>query len=354
MTTVAISTLPASRSYTRTGAWAFARMQSGVWTKSQTMEEFAVPDKLFVGIDVAKDWIDIAIYDSGPTRRIANTRQTIEAWVNGLDHERIGLIAFEPTGGYERVLRLSLRQAGLPFARVHPNQLTAFRTRRGIKAKTDRLDAGLLAAFAAVELATRGLAPIVEADDVLREMVARRRQLVDTLQAERCRAAMAQVPAVKQTLARVIKALEASLDGLEAGIAGHIAANAELAAAARRMQTVIGVGPVTVHTALGELPELGRLSGKEIAALVGLAPRNRESGRSHARATTGHGRPGVRRVLFNAARAAIRWNPVMRAFYHRLTTVNRRPGKVALTAVMRKILVTLNAIVRDRQDWKHA
>ena len=165
---------------------------------------------------------------------------------------------------------------------------------------------------------------------------------------------MAQAAAVKKTLAKVIKALEAALDGLEQEIEAHIEADEELAATAACMRTVTGVGPATVLTMLGELPELGRLSGKEIAALVGLAPRTHESGQTRFRASVGHGRPGVRRVLFNAARAAIRWNPAMRAFYDRLTTTNRRPGKVALTAVMRKLLVTLNAIVRDRRPWKHA
>jgi transposase len=159
---------------------------------------------------------------------------------------------------------------------------------------------------------------------------------------------------VTRTLARVIKTLQTALDGLEAAIDAHIAADAELAAMARRMRTVRGVGPVTAHTMLGELPKLGRMSSKEIAALVGLAPRNRESGRRRGHASTGHGRPGVRCVLFHAARAAIRCNPVLRGFYERLTTLNRRPGKVALTAVMRKLLVMLNAMVRDRQDWKHA
>ena len=109
-----------------------------------------------------------------------------------------------------------------------------------------------------------------------------------------------------------------------------------------------------MHTLLGELPELGRLTGKQIAALVGLAPRTRQSGKSAFRATTGHGRPGVRRVLFNAARAAIRWNPAMKAFYARLVETNKRPGKVALVAVMRKMHVILNAIARDKQPWKLA
>jgi transposase len=148
------------------------------------------------------------------------------------------------------------------------------------------------------------------------------------------------------------KTLQAALAQVEAEIAAYIAADPELAATAARMQTVCSVGPVTVHTMLVELPELGRLSGKESAALVGLASRNRQSGMSRQRASTGHGRPGAACCL--TRRAAIRWNPVMRAFFERLTTANRRAGKVALTAVMRKLLVTLNAIVRDREDWKHA
>lgn len=310
-------------------------------------------DKLFIGIDVAKHWIDIAIH-GGPSRRIDNTRQAIQAWLGTLDHTSIALVAFEPTGGYERALRQCLREAGVPFARVHPNEAAAFRTRRGVKAKTDRLDAGLLADFAALELAGRGLASLVEGNEALREMVVRRRQLVDTLHAERCRAGTAQASAVRQTLAQVIAALETVLAPLEAEIAGAIEADPALAAARRNLQTVIGVGPVCAHTMLAELPELGRLSGKEIAALVGLAPHTRDSGKTRSRAITGHGRPGVRRVLFNAARAAIRWNPVMRRFYERLTSINHRPGKVALTAVMRKILVTLNAMMRDQQPWKHA
>ncbi|MFG1424482.1 transposase, partial [Roseixanthobacter liquoris] len=194
----------------------------------------------------------------------------------------------------------------------------------------------------------------VEGDLALREMTVHRRQLVDLLQAERCRAAIAQAEAVRADIAAIVGALAASLDAIEAAIAERIAANAELAQRAANLRTLKGIGPVTVHTLIAELPELGILTGKEIAALVGLAPRNRESGKRSARATTGHGRPGVRRVLFNATRSAIRWNGVMRDFYQRLVTHNKRPGKVALTAVMRKLLVTLNAIARDNQPWAHS
>ena len=309
-------------------------------------------DKIFVGVDVSKDWLDIAVHDGGVVR-IANTGEAVAAWVGSLGR-RPALVAFEPTGGYERILRAELRNAGLVFARVHPNEVAAFRLRRGGKAKTDRLDARLLAAFAALELAGRGLAPLTDDDETLREMIARRRQLVDALQAERCRAAIAAAPIVQETLKKMIATLQEALDDVETAIAAHIKAHDALATTAAMLQSLKGVGPVTVHTLLGELPELGRLTGKQIAALVGLAPRTRQSGKSAFRATTGHGRPGVRRVLFNAARAAIRWNPAMKAFYAGLVETNKRPGKVALVAVMRKMLVTLNAIARDKQPWKLA
>jgi transposase len=310
-------------------------------------------DKLYLGVDVSKRWLDVAIH-GGSARRIANDAPAIAAWLDSLAGAPVALVAFEPTGGYERTLTASLRQAALPFARVHPNEVTAFRARRGVKAKTDARDARLLAEFAQVELAPRGRPPQAEGDAALRALTARRRQLVESLQAERCRAALADSAIVRQTHDSVIAALAGALDTLDAAIAAHVRASPELAERAACLQTLIGVGPITAHTLLGELPELGQRSGKEIAALVGLAPRTRQSGTRQAQARTGQGRPGVRGVLFNAARAAIRWNPVLRDFYQRLVTVNRRPGKVALVAVMRKLLVTLNAIARDRQPWKHA
>lgn len=311
-------------------------------------------DKCFIGVDVSAEWIDIAVHGHGTAVRIANQAEAIGAWLGRLKPAEVALVAFEPTGGYERTLRRELVLAGLAFARVHPNELAAFRRRRGVKAKTDPIDARLLADFAALELSGRGLAPLVEGDEALCEMSARRRQLVGLLHAERCRAARAEAKVVRQGLEAVIAALTAALSGLEQAIEAHIAAKPALAATAGHLRSLSGVGPITVHTLMGELPELGRLSGKEIAALVGLAPHTNKSGKMARRASIGHGRPGVRRVLFNAARSAIRWNPVMKAFYENLVQTNKRPGKVALTAVMRKMLVTLNAIARDQQPWTHA
>lgn len=307
--------------------------------------------KLFIGIDVSKEWLDIALHGTGLSLRIANTPEAIAAWMAGLDGSRIGLIAFEPTGGYERALRRGLAEAGLAYGVVHPNEVVAFRTRTGVKAKTDRQDAKLLADFAALELSRRGLSQPVDPDEILQEMAARRRQLVGLLQAERCRAALAHSAIVRDSLADIAALIEQSLAALEKAIAQRIADTPPLAQRASLLQTFKGVGPVTAATLIADLPELGHLTGKQAAALVGLAPRNRDSGKRRGRATTGHGRPGIRQVLFNAARCAIRWNPVMRAFYDRLVQHNKRPGKVALTAVMRKILVTLNAIARDDKPW---
>ena len=305
--------------------------------------------KQIVGIDVAKDWLDASLAGEARVERIANAPEAIEAW---LARRTPAVVAFEPTGGWERPLQAALRRHGIGFVRVHSNDVIAFRKSRGVKAKTDPIDARLIAAFAAEELVRRGLRPAILGDQALRELAARRRQLVDTLHAERCRLALAQAEPVRASLALVIDALAMSLRAMEAEIAARIAADPDLARRADLLRSLKGVGPVTAMTLIAELPELGMLSGKEIASLTGLAPHTRRSGKTKGPERTGHGRPGVRRVLFNAARSAIRHNPAMKDFYRRLTTENRRPGKVALVAVMRKMLVTLNAIARDQTPWK--
>ena len=308
-------------------------------------------DKRIVGVDVSKGWLDASLAGEARVERIENTPAAIAAW---LDRVRAGVVAFEATGGWERTLKDALCRREIPFVRVHPNQVIAFRKCRAIKAKTDRIDARLIAAFTAEELVRRGLRPSVAGDEALRELAARRRQLIDTLHAERCRLALAHAGPVRTSLALVIEALTASLEAVEAELARHIAADPDSAELSGLLQSFKSAGPVTATTLIADLPELGYRSAKEIASLVGLAPYTRQSGKSRGRERTGHGRPGVRRVLFNAARCAIQHNPAMKEFYNRLVTENGRPGKVALVAVMRKILVTLNAIARDREPWRLA
>lgn len=311
-------------------------------------------DKLFVGMDVAKQWIDVAIAGRRDVKRIANSAAAISACLRKIGKAGIALVAFEPTGGHERILRRCLVAAGVRFARVHPNQVAAFRNRSGIRAKTDAIDARLLADFAAEELTRRVLAPMVEGEEALRELAVRRRQLAEALHAERCRCELAETPAVRDSLTAVIDALETSLAAIEQAIKAEIAASPALSANDRRLKTFTGVGPIIAMTLIAELPELGHLSGKKIAALCGLAPHTRDSGKSRGHAATGHGRSAVRKAIFNGARIAIRYNPAMKSFYQHLTRDNQRPGKVALVAVMRKMLVTLNAMIRDQADWRLA
>ena len=328
-------------------------MQSGVLTRVLSLPDGGFMSKAIVGIDVSKGWLDIARADRSEVVRIANTQAAIAAWVLKARVDGLQLVAFEPTGGYERDLRDVLREHGVVFVRVHPNQVVAFRKSRRIKAKTDRIDARLIAQFAAEELLRRGLPIAIAGDETLRELAARRRQLVDTLQAEKCRLALARSAVVRASLTASISGLQASLEAIQAALLSHITANPDLAQQHALLQTLKGIGPVSAMTLIAELPELGRLSGKQIAALIGLAPQTHESGKSSHRAATGKGRGDIRRVLFNAARCAIRHNHVMREFYKRLVEQNKRAGKVALVGVMRKMLVTLNAIARDQRPWKH-
>ena len=165
---------------------------------------------------------------------------------------------------------------------------------------------------------------------------------------------MTRSASVRATVQAVIDVLIANLDAIEQQLQAHIKATPTLVQRARMLQSLHGVGPITATVLIAELPELGLLTNKQIAALVGLAPQTRQSGKIKGRASTGHGRPNIRRALFNAARAAIRHPSPLKDFYDRLVQENRRPGKVALTALMRKMLVTLNAIIRDDQPWKFA
>jgi transposase len=299
---------------------------------------------VLVGVDVSKDWLDLCCHGTAEVERIENTDDAIAAWIA---RSKPDLVAMEPTGGYERKLCAVIAEAGVRYVKLHPNTILAFRKARGVRAKTDRIDARLIAEHLA-DAQARGVLPkIIPADERLRALSARRRQLVDILHAERCRADLASEPSVRDSMTAIIAALAESLGAIETAIERHIAGDMALNRLAKTLRGVRGVGPVVAAILIADLPELGRLTGKQIAALVGLAPQTRDSGKTSWRAHTGHGRPMVRGALFNAARAAIRHPSPMKDFYDRLVTNNRRPGKVALCAVMRKIIVIANAVARD-------
>ena len=245
-------------------------------------------DKPIVGIDVSKGWLDACVAGSAAVERIANEREAVGVWL-----ERVGprLVGFEPTGGHERILVAALRERSIPFIRVHPNDVIAFRKSRGIKAKSDPIDARLILAFVSEELSRRSWCSSVIGDERLRALAARRRQLIELLQAERCRLALAAVPAVQDSLKLVIATLRDSLEALEAEFAAAITGDPETAQLAGLLQTIHGIGPITAATLIADLPELGLLSAKQIAALLGLAPHTRRSGTMRYREPTGHGVP---------------------------------------------------------------
>ena len=202
-------------------------------------------DKLIVGIDVSKDWLDLCASNGAGVEPIANTPEAVVAW---LERVAPGLVACEPTGGYERTLIAAAREREIPFVRVHPNDVVAFRKSRGIKAKTDAIDARLILAFVCDKVARAELRTSLIGDDRLQALAARRRQLVDALQAERCRLDAAALPAVRTSLEAVIAVLRHSLEALDAELAEAIAALLQTAELARLLQTILDIGPVAAIT----------------------------------------------------------------------------------------------------------
>jgi len=326
-------------------------MQPGVPTKGFMLGDNLMTDKQVVGVDVSKEWLDLAVAGSGKSERIDNKEQAVTRWLKRVEP---GLVAFEATGGYERVLQRCLRDRGIVFVRVHPNEVIAYRKSRGIKAKTDRIDARLIADFAAEVASRRGRKLGIAADEVLRELVSRRRQIQRSVHAEKCRLAIADSKAVRKSIRLVIASLSRSLKTIQTEITRHLRADADASELSQLLETVTGIGPVGSSTLLADVPELGHISGKQVSALIGVAPITRQSGKTSDYSRTGHGRPAVRGILFNAARAAIRHPSPFKDFYDRLVLEHHKPGKLALVAVMRKILVTANAVARDRQPWRYS
>jgi len=304
---------------------------------------------VFVGIDVAKAQLDLAQRPEGPGLSAANTESGIATVVAHLRIVKPTLIVLEATGGLERPLVRALVDATLPVVVVNPRQVRDFAKATGQLAKTDALDAQVLARFA--QAVRPALRPVPDAPtQELAALIARRRQVVEMLTAERNRLGGAPK--------RVQRRIQVHLNWLTAELAR---AGDDLDQAIRNspiwreqedlLQSVPGVGPVVTRTLLAELPELGTLNRKQIAALVGVAPLNRDSGMLRGRRMVWGGRAQVRAVLYMGAIVAARFNPVLRAFYQRLRAAGKAK-KVALTACMRKLLIMLNAIMKHRTPWR--
>jgi transposase len=302
----------------------------------------------FLGIDVAKATLDYACRPSGDADTVPNDDQGIRALVQRLHAHAPTLVVLEATGGYEAAVVAALATAGRPVVVANPRQVRDFAKATGQLAQTDAIDAQVLALFAErVRPAPRPLPD--DAAQALDALLTRRRQLVEMLVAERNRLLVAR-PAVRRDLQQHIRYLERRLREADDDLHTAVKTSPLWRVKDDLLQSVPGVGRVVSLTLLAELPELGRLSHKEIAALVGVAPLNRDSGTLRGKRLVYGGRAPVRAALYMAALVASKCNPVIRAFYRRLRAAGK-PAKVALTACMRKLLIILNAIARSGTPW---
>jgi transposase len=302
-------------------------------------------DALYVGIDVAKGSFDVASDPAGLTLTLAQDPAGRQKLLDALQAHAVALIVLEATGGYERELVAQLMQAGHPVVVANPRQVRDFARGIGKLAKTDRIDAEVLARFAQVVKPQPRPQPS-EQTEALAELVTRRRQLSDLLTQEYNRLPKARHATVRKSLQKSIRALEQQIIDLDKRIRQNIESDDGLKRKDQIVQSVKGVGPGTSAMLLSHLPELGVLNRREIAALVGLAPWDVQSGQWAGKSRIWGGRREVRRLLYMAALAAIRCNPAIRAFYGRLRA-QHKVFKVAITACMRKLLIILNTLVRN-------
>lgn len=306
----------------------------------------------FVGIDVAKDRLDVHIRPGGESFAVARDGKGLMTLVERLHTLSPRLVVVEATGGYESVVASAIGAAHLPLAVVNPRQIREFARATGKLAKTDRLDAAAIAHFA--EAIRPPARPIPDAQaQALGELVARRRQVIEMMVAERNRRRMAAQRRVIKAIDRHLALLQAELSELEGDIDGAIRQTPAWQEDADLLNSVPGVGPATRRTLIAELPELGSLTRRKIAALVGVAPINRDSGTLRGRRTIAGGRSSVRAALYMATLVASRANPVIAAHYNKLRAAGKT-AKQALVACMRKLLTILNAILRDRKPWQTA
>jgi transposase len=306
---------------------------------------------VFVGIDVAKASLDIAARPSGEHWQLANEEAAFPLLLARLRPLAPTLVVLEATGGFEHAVVAALAAAGVPVVVANPRQVRDFARATGQLAKTDTIDAQILALFAERVRPTPRPLPDAAAQ-ALDAMLTRRRQLLEMLTAERNRLGLARPPVVRRIRTH-IRWLERELADVDRDLGRLIEQSPLWRAQDDLLQSVHGVGPVVSRTLLGELPELGRLTHKQIAALVGVAPLARDSGTLRGRRLVWGGRASVRAVLYMGALVATRWNPVIRAFYQRLRAAGK-PPKVALVACMRKLLIILNAMARTGTSWRHA
>ena len=313
------------------------------------MVEGVTASPVYVGIDVSKGRLDVCIKPSGRTLSVDNSTAGIGQIVDLLLPLGVKLVVIEATGKYERRVVAELLNAGITVAVVNPRQVRDFAKALGKLAKTDRIDAAVLAEFAALGVA-RACEKVPENRAILDDRITRRRQVVGMLIMEKNRLDGLIDKVTIKMVKRVILLLEKQIDQLDKQIAALIESDDDWRNRRDMITSVPGVGPVTANTLLGELPELGQLNRQQIAALVGVAPMNFDSGQMRGKRAIRGGRAGVRTALYMAAFNASRNNTVIKTFVERLIA-DGKPFKVAITAAMRKLLTILNCMLKNNQKW---
>jgi transposase len=305
----------------------------------------------FIGIDVSKARLDVHVEPGGTAFAVSRDVEGLNELVERLAQEPCACIAVEATGGYERVVAAELAAAGLPVAVVNPAQVRAFAQAMGERAKTDPIDAAVIARFAAA--VRPEIRPLRDADTArLADLVARRRQIVAMITAETQRLSRASARTAR-SIKRLITALQRELSDVDGDIDAAVRESPVWRAREALLTSVPGVGRVVARTLVAELPDLGRLTRRQIAALAGLAPWTRQSGQWRGRSFIGGGRASVRSALYMAALTAARCKGPLKDFVDAMVA-RGKAKKVALIALARKILVTLNAIVRDQKPYHPA
>jgi len=303
----------------------------------------------YVGIDVAKDKLDMAVLGQKATSEVFNTKRGITALVKKMCQLNPKLIVVEATGGYEEALVLALYEAGMPVALVSPQRVRQYAKARGLLAKTDKLDAQNLAEYGK-HIQPRLFVAKSEEGRRLSAIIGRCRQLADMQKAEKNRLRTAYLE-MKSSIHTVIDCLEAEIERLDEEIRNFMNEHENFKEQEELLRSAKSIGPMTAATLLADLPELGKLDRKQIAALVGVAPINQDSGKKRGYRKTKGGRPEVRSVLYMSALSGIRYNPILKAQYDQLVKRGKEK-KVAITACMRKMLTILNAMMRDQQPFR--
>lgn len=309
-------------------------------------------DAIIVGIDVSKDRLDVHVEPAGEAFFVSNDAAGAEALAGRLSGLEASVVALEATGGYEMLAASALAAAGLPVAVVNPAQVRAFAEALGRRAKTDPIDAAVIARFV-VASGIRAKPLADEATRLFAELVTRRRQIVGMIVAEEARLKRAAGQQLRQSITRLLAALQRELTSLDADLDGHVRNSPLWRTKEKLLASVPGVGRGIARTLIAALPELGSLDRRQIASLVGLAPFTRQSGKWRGKSFIGGGRANVRAALFMGALVASRHNRVLKAFRDKLVAQGK-PRIVAIIATARKLLTILNAIIRDQKPWQNA